>query len=749
MGRTLALIGVLIFFFTQSEASAAQQAANEPQQSLVKNQKPARAVLYDEDPSNPKGKQYVGSVIWHIESVKNNEGKPDDVAVTADIDIPERRFKMTMSFHRNTDISLPASHTAELTFVLPQDFDNGTVANVPGVLMKSNEQARGTPLAGLVVKVTDGAFLVGLSNDKSDRSRNLQLLRDRSWFDVPLVYSNKRRAVIAIEKGVTGERAFTLVTKTFPSTENTPSSDQTNNTKSDSRTGLVPGPNETIGTPDSRQSESAANEPQHLSERASIDCIKVATQSTNTVARVLCSGRDGATADWDLNSTLWALNGSGNAAQTKVLDQDQQHWRDALNRSCMLPKDSPAFSPQQKKCVLDGLHKRATALRSGLSGDALAESRLTPEQHAGIQKLLIDRGLLKGRADGEFRSDTRQAIRTFQEAEGSTPTGFLSQDQLSHLRSNGQPPPSQKSAQSSKTLTPSELDLLRARLTEMWNVQSNQERPEELIVDVRIHLGRDRRLSATPEVVSQGSSPRYQAAANAAVLAVIHAQPYDMLTDNTYDQWKDMIVTFDPRQMFNGGSENNARARSPDKITTAQLDARAKAAAGEQHGQFARPTKTDILGFRPGMLIDDVHSRIIMLSNSRECSDGSSTKSIFPCAVVSPDPHDGPVLYQNSSDFIYFDWSQNLPQKTAIAVRYNFHSPKFVQQMMAVIVEQFNVPPKQDFSGNLTWHLAANLELVLSGSTGYYTLSLIDTNIPKLDEQARLNAISASPNPKF
>jgi hypothetical protein len=167
-----------------------------------------RVVLYDEDPSDPKGKQYVGSVIWRTEQIKAAAGQKADIAVRADIEIPDRKFKMTMSFRRNTDTSLPASHTAELTFILPQDFAGGGVGNVPGILMKSNEQARGTPLAGLAVKVTDGFFLVGLSNVDSDRARNLQLLKERSWFDVPLVYVNQRRAIIAIEKGAPGERAF-------------------------------------------------------------------------------------------------------------------------------------------------------------------------------------------------------------------------------------------------------------------------------------------------------------------------------------------------------------------------------------------------------------------------------------------------------------------------------------------------------------------------------------------------------------
>ena len=167
-----------------------------------------RVVLYDEDPSDPKGKQYVGSVIWRTEQIKASGNQKADIAVRADIEIPDRKFKMTMSFRRNTDTSLPASHTAELTFILPPDFSGGGVSNVPGILMKSNEQARGTPLAGLAVKVTDGFFLVGLSNVDADRSRNLQLLKERSWFDVPLVYVNQRRAIIAIEKGAPGERAF-------------------------------------------------------------------------------------------------------------------------------------------------------------------------------------------------------------------------------------------------------------------------------------------------------------------------------------------------------------------------------------------------------------------------------------------------------------------------------------------------------------------------------------------------------------
>jgi len=167
-----------------------------------------KVVLYDEDPSDPQGKRYTGTVVWRTDQVPGTNGQPPDVAVRADIDVPDRKLKMTLSIRRNTDASLPASHTAELTFSLPADFAGGGVGNVPGILMKSNEQTKGTPLAGLAVKVTDGFFLIGLSNVDTDKARNIQLLKERSWFDIPLVYTNQRRAILAIEKGAPGERAF-------------------------------------------------------------------------------------------------------------------------------------------------------------------------------------------------------------------------------------------------------------------------------------------------------------------------------------------------------------------------------------------------------------------------------------------------------------------------------------------------------------------------------------------------------------
>jgi hypothetical protein len=167
-----------------------------------------KVVLYDEDPSDPQGKRYVGSALWRTETISPGPGLAPELAIRADIEIPERKLRMTWSLRRNTDKALPASHTIEIMFTLPADFSEGGINNVPGVLMKQNEQARGVPLAGLAVKVTNGYFLIGLSAVDVDVQRNIQLLKERDWFDIPLVYTSGKRAILAMEKGTPGTRAF-------------------------------------------------------------------------------------------------------------------------------------------------------------------------------------------------------------------------------------------------------------------------------------------------------------------------------------------------------------------------------------------------------------------------------------------------------------------------------------------------------------------------------------------------------------
>jgi len=102
-------------------------------------------------------------------------------------------------------------------------------------------------------------------------------------------------------------------------------------------------------------------------------------------------------------------------------------------------------------------------------------------------------------------------------------------------------------------LSQSELDALRAKLISLWNpppaVSSN---PDQYVVTVHIRLTRDHRLDGQPEVLSGGEGPLFEATRDSAVRAVLQAQPYDMLSPSTYDLWKDITLTFNPREVFGG-----------------------------------------------------------------------------------------------------------------------------------------------------------------------------------------------------
>jgi hypothetical protein len=209
------------------QSQTAQQPVGEPKfgggvpQEQARTQPPAaapnslsgpavaqRVVLYEEDPGNPLGKQHVGSAMWRTETVSAGNGLAPELQVRANVTIPDRDMTVTWTLRRNTDQALPASHTIEIVFNLPQDFPGGGISNVPGVLMKESEQASGVSLAGLAVKGANGFFMIGLSVVDADVQRNMQLLKDRPWFDVPIVYNNGGRAILALEKGPSGDRAF-------------------------------------------------------------------------------------------------------------------------------------------------------------------------------------------------------------------------------------------------------------------------------------------------------------------------------------------------------------------------------------------------------------------------------------------------------------------------------------------------------------------------------------------------------------
>jgi colicin import membrane protein len=100
-------------------------------------------------------------------------------------------------------------------------------------------------------------------------------------------------------------------------------------------------------------------------------------------------------------------------------------------------------------------------------------------------------------------------------------------------------------------LTQSEIDALRAQIQACWNPPVGAENAQDLIVRLRVQFRTDGTLSAEPVLINNGSSPYFRVAAESAMRAVRRCQPYT-LPAAKYEVWRDVEVTFDPRDMFGG-----------------------------------------------------------------------------------------------------------------------------------------------------------------------------------------------------
>jgi len=101
-------------------------------------------------------------------------------------------------------------------------------------------------------------------------------------------------------------------------------------------------------------------------------------------------------------------------------------------------------------------------------------------------------------------------------------------------------------------LSQNEIDALRARLRQCWNVPVGVAEARDLVVTVRIQFKQDGSLSTEPRLMNSGSHPAFLTASESALRAVRTCAPYTFLPAAKYEAWKDVIVDFDPRDMFRG-----------------------------------------------------------------------------------------------------------------------------------------------------------------------------------------------------
>ena len=102
-------------------------------------------------------------------------------------------------------------------------------------------------------------------------------------------------------------------------------------------------------------------------------------------------------------------------------------------------------------------------------------------------------------------------------------------------------------------LSMSEMDALRRQLGGCWNVMAGAKNAEELIVEVRVVMNRDRSVNRA-SILDTGRYNRdshFRAAADAALRALRNPKcsPLELPPDK-YDQWKTVLIRFDPSDVL-------------------------------------------------------------------------------------------------------------------------------------------------------------------------------------------------------
>jgi hypothetical protein len=158
---------------------------------------------------------FSGTVDWSKGTDEN--GQPTLVGKAS---IPARNLQVEVLIRKNSDPQLPASHLMEINFTVSDSFIGGSIAGLPGVLLKDEELTQGTPLVGASARVVGNSFLFALSAAPEDTTANTKLLTDRKWIDLALIYASGKRAIITLEKDDKAEKMFQDVFAAWGKTAN-------------------------------------------------------------------------------------------------------------------------------------------------------------------------------------------------------------------------------------------------------------------------------------------------------------------------------------------------------------------------------------------------------------------------------------------------------------------------------------------------------------------------------------------------
>ncbi len=161
---------------------------------------PAESAELITEPANVPGSlAFNGTVAWR--ATEGDHG----ASIVADVLIPVEGTHVVLTFSKNTDQTMPASHLIEVAVSALPGSRAGPVAKIGNLTARSSPADAGTPLAATVVDVTDTLFWIALSPLSVDSAANLRLLGGASSFALPVTYASGASASVTFDKGPSGD----------------------------------------------------------------------------------------------------------------------------------------------------------------------------------------------------------------------------------------------------------------------------------------------------------------------------------------------------------------------------------------------------------------------------------------------------------------------------------------------------------------------------------------------------------------
>ena len=93
------------------------------------------------------------------------------------------------------------------------------------------------------------------------------------------------------------------------------------------------------------------------------------------------------------------------------------------------------------------------------------------------------------------------------------------------------------------------VQIIRQCVQSKWNVLAGGESAQSVQIKMRLRFNPDGTLASPPQITNPQSTPFFLAVSDSALRAVQACEPYS-LPPAKYEAWKDIIMTFDPRDMF-------------------------------------------------------------------------------------------------------------------------------------------------------------------------------------------------------